>query len=131
MESPRIRKSKMGEAFGKATTYFILLFYIALAGYYLSNFRFSVLALGTILSFAVLLSIFEVLSVKKTATKVQVRIALLRFAFLFGILAIDTLTAFQGASYVELSLGILPILVSYELIHRRLVIPISIQKAQP
>jgi len=119
MESLRARKSKTGEAFGRATTYFLLLFYVALAAYYLSNFRFNVLALGTILSFAVLLSVFEVISAKKTATRVQIGTALLRFIFLFGVLAIDTLTAFQGASYIELSLGILPVLVCYELIHRR------------
>lgn len=117
-DPPRVRKSKVGESFGKAATYFLVLFYVILAAYWLSGFRFNVLAMGSVLSFAVLLSVFEVLSVKKTATRAQVRTALLRSIFLFGLLAIDTLTAFQGVPYVELSIIILPVLLSYELVHR-------------
>lgn len=131
METIRARKSKSGEAFGRATSYFVVLFYAVLAVYYLSNFRFNVLGLGTILSFAVLLSVFEVLSVKRTATRVHTWLALLRFVFLFGMLVIDTLTAFQGATYVELSLGILPILLSYEIVLRRRYSLYPAQEARP
>jgi len=118
-EYPRVRKNKVGESFGKAATYFVALFYVFLGAYYLSDFRFNVLALGTILSFAVLLSVFEVLSVKKTATRAQVWTASIRSVSLFGVLVTDTLTAFQGTSYVELSLFIIPFLFSYEFVHRR------------
>lgn len=104
MGFPKARKGKGTEAIGRLAVILLVTFYLVLLVYYASGFHFSVLYPEMIGTFSVSLSLMESWVVMQTAPGVQASMEWPRIMILLWIVAVDMISDYSGAAYVDLNI---------------------------